>query len=181
MTGSNRAKLTWETLREFLRLAGPEQLIEVYLLSTEDSEAWKILREILLLMRHRVPLDKAFEPYRKALDYLYLLTRFVEIHERIPNLKEEGSLVQSASADLRGSRRVPLMSPAHEDDSLVTMESLLRSKMSSVRERLLRRLDRKRKWRDSIGIGIDEYPRGATLLPDESEDIADESEDISES
>jgi glutamine phosphoribosylpyrophosphate amidotransferase len=64
----------------------------------------------------------------------------VEIHERFPNQEEEGLLFQHKTA-------------------LVTMTEILRKRMSSVRERLMRRLDLKAKWRGSIGIGLVRYPR----------------------
>lgn len=155
MSSGDRKRITWESLREFLRISSPEQLIEVFLLSAEDAEAWSVLRDILLLMRLKVPNEQALEPERQALERLYLLTRFVEIHKRFPNQEEEGLLFQQSGL-------------------LVTMTTVLRSRMSSVRERLLRRLDLKRKWKGSIGIGIDRYPREGIVPVDEKPPVSEE-------
>jgi hypothetical protein len=140
MADTDRCRLSWESLRDFLRLSSPEQLIEVFLLSADDADTWSVLRDILLVMQLKVPKTEAFQPKSEALERLYLLTRFVEIHERFPNQEEEGLLFQHKTA-------------------LVTMTEILRKRMSSVRERLMRRLDLKAKWRGSIGIGLVRYPR----------------------
>jgi hypothetical protein len=138
MTGDDRVGVSWETLQRILRFFAPDRLIEDFLLSAEDLETWSFLREMILLLKSKVPPGEDFRPLLEAYDRLYLLFRFVEIYERFPNQWEQVHLFESL-----------------EESSMATLNSLLRSKMSSTRERLLRRLDRKRKLRRYRGVKSD--------------------------
>jgi len=68
-----------------------------------EDDLWNLSREILLALRVRVASEnreKQFDanqtsnPYSRAIEYLYILNRFVETAKRFPSKEEQGALFE---------------------------------------------------------------------------------------
>ena len=59
-----------------------------------EEDRWDLMRDLLLSIRTEVATQGNESPLGRAIDYLYILLRFVEISKRFPTKKEQGELFQ---------------------------------------------------------------------------------------
>lgn len=86
-----------ETLAKVLNRLGRSKDNPVAILeSLPEQVLWDFIREILLILRSRIATPDNESSLKRALGYLYTLTRAVESLGRYPTIEEQGVLLESS-------------------------------------------------------------------------------------
>ena len=89
----NESSKEKEEILHSLRTQSVED-IAAMLIYIPEQDRWTLLRDVLLSLRSEVagPLDE--NPMARAIEYLYILIRFVETAKRYPSRQEQDELFQ---------------------------------------------------------------------------------------
>lgn len=134
-----KSRSLWELRKELGEVDSTDDLLADFLLVADEWELYELLRRIILALRMRVagsePKDEGPSPEVRALEILYTLIRFIQQYDRFPNRKEQALLLSGSTGEV-----------------LSEMSDLLREQESSPKSRTLRRRQRQRELRNTVGV-----------------------------
>lgn len=149
LDSSEESRKAQRALLEKLRMISMQDIAAMLCQAPED-DLWSLIRDTLLAIRVNVVKTEVETPYVRAIEYLYALTRFVEISRRYPFKEEQGHLFE----ELQSKR------PIREDRYTAEVVKLLleASQNPSNREAAKQLNERARFYRKADNIQLDTIP-----------------------
>lgn len=106
-----------EEILQYFRINSINDLAAM-LCQIPEEDVWELIRDSLISLRSGVAMSEVESPYVRAIEYLYILVRFIETAKRFPSKEEQGKLFEE------------LQSQASSDASLIDSMATLIQKAS---------------------------------------------------
>jgi len=128
--------MTYKSTRDYMRWIFKEDWLSKAQ-SLPEEDLYEALRDIILLIYSRAPNSPLENRCKRALGYLYAITRFIERNQRFPRREEQSRILERAYI------------PTSRDVLPLNQELTRRAQSSSVKTDEHREQNRKKKYYDS--------------------------------